>query len=480
MRSRVHIRMVSEDFEALRSHLCTDRSIEQFCFALGSSFTRRRSTTILINDLIMPEPHELAVQSAGMVSPKRAYQNYVYAEAYRRGLSVIDIHTHTHCGKPGFSGIDTHEAAKNASYIKTRFPDPSTMVMIVFNSECMEFSGLLYDRRQGSFRPVDSIDILGNGIEFLMDRREVYHKDERFVRHELIPGWPQERLERMKVAIVGLGGNGSWVLQLAASLGIGRQGWLYLCDPDRVEASNLPRIPYATAHDIGRLKVDVAAEYVHAHDRRIHVVKSSNPVQSNKVTSRLALAHLLMGCVDSHGPRKIMNDIAVRYVIPLIDLGCEIFTKDNLYQAVAQTRLVLPGTTGCLMCCGAIDPVQAQHDLLSDAEREGLRRHGYIHGQEGPSAPSVATLNALTASIGCALLVRLVGGVLQPGKEFISIEEVPCNAMAARIPRSETCPVCGIDGVLAQGDLRFERRSKPDFGKAHILDVQKRYTEDSE
>jgi len=58
--------------------------------------------------------------------------------------------------------------------------------------------------------------------------------------------------------IVGVGGYGAWVVQLAAALGIGRKGWLYFCDPDLLELSNLPRIPYANEHDVGRPKTEVA------------------------------------------------------------------------------------------------------------------------------------------------------------------------------------------------------------------------------
>ena len=71
MASRVHIRMTGEDFKALREHLSHDSSNEQFCFALGSRIVRRRNTVVLIKDLFFPERHEMDIQSAGMVRPKR-------------------------------------------------------------------------------------------------------------------------------------------------------------------------------------------------------------------------------------------------------------------------------------------------------------------------------------------------------------------------------------------------------------------------
>jgi molybdopterin/thiamine biosynthesis adenylyltransferase len=73
------------------------------------------------------------------------------------------------------------------------------------------------------------------------------------------PGPPEERLERLaraSVGVLGVGGLGSQVAHLLAAAGVGR---LVLCDRDVVEVRNLNRQLYDTT-DLGRVKVEAAAE----------------------------------------------------------------------------------------------------------------------------------------------------------------------------------------------------------------------------
>src|SRR5205085_2577257 len=79
---------------------------------------------------------------------------------------------------------------------------------------------------------------------------------ERFVRHELIPGWNQAALAGACIVVMGIGAVGSEAARILAMAGAGR---LVVCDPDRVEPSNLSRVPLFRADDVGQLKVEAAA-----------------------------------------------------------------------------------------------------------------------------------------------------------------------------------------------------------------------------
>ena len=57
--------------------------------------------------------------------------------------------------------------------------------------------------------------------------------------------------------LVGVGALGNAVAQCLALAGVGT---LILCDPDRIEPSNLSRMPLFRERDIGRWKVEAAAE----------------------------------------------------------------------------------------------------------------------------------------------------------------------------------------------------------------------------
>src|SRR3954452_16456596 len=82
----------------------------------------------------------------------------------------------------------------------------------------------------------------------------------RFLRQTTLPGFGtqgQARLSRARVLVIGAGGLGSAVLPILAAAGVGALG---IVDDDVVEATNLHRQTLHTSTDIGRRKVDSAAE----------------------------------------------------------------------------------------------------------------------------------------------------------------------------------------------------------------------------
>ena len=84
----------------------------------------------------------------------------------------------------------------------------------------------------------------------------------QFSRTQLLLGAEaMERLWNSRVAVFGIGGVGGYVVEALARSGIGA---LDLIDNDRVCLSNLNRQLIVTHETIGRFKVDVAEERIHA------------------------------------------------------------------------------------------------------------------------------------------------------------------------------------------------------------------------
>lgn len=67
------------------------------------------------------------------------------------------------------------------------------------------------------------------------------------------------RLQQSCVAVVGLGGVGSYIAEALARSGIGR---LIIIDADKVDASNINRQLPALVSTVGRVKADVVAERI--------------------------------------------------------------------------------------------------------------------------------------------------------------------------------------------------------------------------
>lgn len=88
----------------------------------------------------------------------------------------------------------------------------------------------------------------------------------------------QEKIESAKIALIGVGGTGSWLAIQMASLGIKN---LALIDPDRVELSNLVRQHY-TRSDVGAYKVTALKRHLLARcpEMKIKTIKSMVDVTS--------------------------------------------------------------------------------------------------------------------------------------------------------------------------------------------------------
>ena len=85
---------------------------------------------------------------------------------------------------------------------------------------------------------------------------------DQFSRTRLLLGEAgMQKLKHARVAVFGLGGVGSYVVEALARSGVGT---LDLIDNDRISLTNLNRLLYATHENIGRLKTEVVSERIKA------------------------------------------------------------------------------------------------------------------------------------------------------------------------------------------------------------------------
>ena len=122
----------------------------------------------------------------------------------------------------------------------------------------------------------------------------------RFARHALLAGWDQARLAAASAVVIGVGALGNVVAEHLALAGI---GGLVLCDPDRVEASNLARAPLFRPHHLGRLKVDSAAETLAALAPGLRVAARPHRLERGVGLAELRGAAVVLGCLDSRAAR---------------------------------------------------------------------------------------------------------------------------------------------------------------------------------
>jgi adenylyltransferase/sulfurtransferase len=137
----------------------------------------------------------------------------------------------------------------------------------------------------------------------------------RWSRHLLLPeigDLGQRRLRNAKVCVVGAGGLGAPALLYLAAAGVGRVG---LVDSDVVELSNLQRQVVHATTDLGRPKVESAAERLAALAPEAEVVRHHVRLDEGNV-DLLGDYDLVLDGTDSFATRYLVNDACVRLGLP--------------------------------------------------------------------------------------------------------------------------------------------------------------------
>ena len=137
----------------------------------------------------------------------------------------------------------------------------------------------------------------------------------RYSRHLMLPEIGEEgqrRLRAARVAVVGAGGLGAPVLQYLAAAGVGRLG---IFDDDVVDVTNLQRQVVHGHTDVGRPKVDSAADAVHALDPGVDVVPHRARLTAQNVDA-LRDYDLVVDGADNFPTRYLVNDACVRLGLP--------------------------------------------------------------------------------------------------------------------------------------------------------------------
>ena len=141
---------------------------------------------------------------------------------------------------------------------------------------------------------------------------------DRFARHIVLPevgGAGQVALAKARVALVGLGGIGSPVLQYLAAAGIGA---LTLIDDDTVDASNLQRQTIFSQTDIGGPKVEAASEWVAQFDPGIATRPVARRIDRDSAATTLDGHDLVLDGCDNFTTRLAVSDACVGLRMPLV------------------------------------------------------------------------------------------------------------------------------------------------------------------
>lgn len=237
----------------------------------------------------------------------------------------------------------------------------------------------------------------------------------RFDRNERLFGKQGQVLLRDAiVAVVGVGGLGTHVVQQLALLGVGA---LFLIDQEELSESNRNRYVGAFWDDPvpGTPKVDIGARLVKTIDPELSVETIAAPFRSERAFRAIEKATHVFGCLDSDGERLVLNEVSSAFSRPFIDLASDVIKEPTLRYG-GRVCVNWSGD-GCVVCLGVLDQAEVAADLGGDARRRDEEAlYGVQRTALGTAGPSVVSINGVVASVGVTEFMVGVTGLRKPAR----------------------------------------------------------------
>lgn len=394
-----------------------------------------RLARLVVRDAMYPTADDYEERSTIAARLKPAFVAAVAQRARESGESVIFAHSHPFALN-SFSKIDDVGEQALAEFLSYRVPNVRHAALLVTPEVTIA-------REIGTNKP---LRVCGIGETLLFgDSPEPNSDEARYDRQIRMFGRTgQQRLNGLRIGIVGLGGTGSVVLQQLIHLGVRNY---CLVDPDMADQSNLNRLVGSTEQDVGRPKVSIAADVV----RRLHaagnIEEVTGSVLMSSIAARLIDVDFLFCCTDSQGSRSVLNQLAYQFLIPSIDLGVSIVASSKgITHLAGRTNMLAPGL-GCFVCGNMLDPEAVRVDLLTEFERQA---DPYVIGAK-EAAPAVISLNSTMASMAVTMFMAAVLGIPSTAR-YINYNGLAGTSRAAAISQHPKCIACSPRGALARGN----------------------------
>ena len=362
---------------AARAHLLRRDRQEDLCFALWNPSRGATRTTAIIERLLLPRDSERNVHGNASFEP--AFLERALAAAAAAGTGLALLHSHPFGrGWQGMSQDDINAEQGNAGAVFGATGLPFVGLTLAGDGT---WSARFWERtapRTFQRNWCGTVRVVGDQLKVHYMEKLAPRPQSTKAQLRTVSAWGEEcqaDLVRLRYGIAGSGSVGGFIADALVKTGAED---VMPIDLDRVEEHNLDRLNYATAKDIGQLKVDALAAYLQPRATAAHC--AIQPVVGaiyEDVVFRQALdCDVLFSCVDRPWGRHVLNQIAYAHLIPVIDGGIRVRTNRFGKLAAADWR-AHTATIGrpCLQCIGQYDPGLVQ------MEREGhLDNPRYIEG----------------------------------------------------------------------------------------------------
>ncbi|MBI1238080.1 MAG: molybdopterin-synthase adenylyltransferase MoeB [Alphaproteobacteria bacterium] len=247
---------------------------------------------------------------------------------------------------------------------------------------------------------------------------------ERYARHLIlreVGGVGQQKLLAARVLLIGAGGLGSPLALYLAAAGVGTIG---LIDDDRVALSNLQRQIAHRTQDLGRLKVESAAEAMHRLNPHTTIIPIAERLTAANAPALFANYDVIADGSDNFDTRFAANDAAFAAKRTLVSAAIGEF-DGQLATFKAHER----GPDGgqrfpCYRC------------LLP-----ALPPPGTV-----PTCSEAGVIGALTGILGAWAALEVIKEILQIGESLagrlILFDGLGGATRTVRLKPDPSCPLC--------------------------------------
>ena len=247
----------------------------------------------------------------------------------------------------------------------------------------------------------------------------------RYSRHIILPGIGgagQRKLLDAKVLCVGAGGLGSPIAMYLAAAGVGTLG---IVDFDRVDLTNLQRQLLHDTDDVGRPKVDSAADRLRGLNPGIDVVPFDTMLTSDNAFEILGQYDVIIDGSDNFPVRYLVNDATQMLGKPLV--------YGSIYQFEGQASVFMPGKD--TPCYRFLFPQPPPPGAVPSCAEAGV--FGVLPGIIG----SIQAVEAIKLILGAG--DPLVGRLLL-------FDAMDMEFTTVKLRWDPDCPVCGKEPTVTE------------------------------
>jgi sulfur-carrier protein adenylyltransferase/sulfurtransferase len=247
---------------------------------------------------------------------------------------------------------------------------------------------------------------------------------QRYSRHLILPEVGMEgqrKLRRARVLVIGAGGLGSPTLSYLAAAGVGTLG---IVDFDTVDLTNLQRQIIYTTADVGRSKLEVAAERVRAMNPDVEVRTHEARLTSENALEVLRGYDVVVDGTDNFPTRYLVNDACVMLGIPNV--------YGSIFRFDGQVSVFALPDGPCYRC------------VYPEPPPPGLV----------PSCAEGGVLGVLPGIVGTIQATEAVKLILGKGESLagrlLVLDAMKMRFRELKLRKNPDCPVCGTHPTVTQ------------------------------